>query len=69
MIVNDGPYCVQECDAQKWQDIAGECLVDFVNSLDGKNEIGSDSISINKCHNAGRVVEEENNQYFCMPKE
>ena len=68
MIVNDVPYCVQECDAEEWQDITGECHAGIMDSSDGKNEIGSDSISINKCHNAGRVVEEENNQYFCMPK-
>ena len=69
MIVNDVPYCVQECDVEEWQDIAGECHAGIMDSSDGKNEIGSDSVSINKCHNAGRVVEEENNQYFCMPKE
>ena len=62
-------YCVQECGVEEWQDIAGECHAGIMDSSDGKNEIGSDSVSINKCHNAGRVVEEENNQYFCMPKE
>ena len=62
-------FCVQQCGANEWQDIDGECHAGFINSLDGKNEIGSDSVSQNKCHNSGRVVEQEGNQYFCMPKE
>ena len=62
-------YCVQECDAEEWQDIAGECHAGIMDSSDGKNEIGSDDVSINKCHNSGRIAEQEGNQYFCMPKE
>ena len=69
MIVNNVPYCVPECDTEEWQDIAGECHAGIMDSLDGKNEIGSDNISLNKCHNAGRIVEQEDNQYFCIPKE
>lgn len=62
-------FCVQQCTPDEWQDVNGECHSGIMDSLDGKNEIGSDDISINKCHSSGRQAEQEGHQYFCMPKE